>query len=120
MEQNKDLIDASLKQLKTGEELNNLLAQIQKRGIEKILEGELDDHLGYQKNEGALKPNAWNGYFAKMVKTSFGDSEIQVPKDRDATFNPMLIPKRKSMAEGLKSVIVSLHARGMSVSDIEV
>jgi len=55
----------------------------------------------------------------KMVKTSFGDSEIQVPRDRDATFNPMLIPKRKSMAEGLESVIVSLYARGMSVSDIE-
>jgi len=55
----------------------------------------------------------------KMVKTSFGDSEIQVPRDRDATFNPMLIPKRKSMAEGLESVIVSLYARRMSVSDIE-
>ncbi len=119
MEQNNDLIDAFLKQLKTGEELNNFLAQVQKRGIEKILEGELDDHLGYPKNEKALKPNARNGYSSKMVKTSFGDSQIQVPRDRDATFNPMLIPKRKSMAEGLESVIVSLYARGMSVSDIE-
>ena len=119
MEQNKDLIDAFLKQLKTGEELNSFLSQVQKRGIEKILEGELDAHLGYEKNEKALKPNARNGFSSKNIKTSFGETEIQVPRDRDASFNPMLIPKRKNMAEGLESVIVSLYARGMSVSDIE-
>jgi transposase-like protein len=44
---------------------------------------------------------------------------MQVPRDRDASFNPMLIPKRQSMADGLENVIVSLYAKGMSVSDIE-
>ena len=54
-----------------------------------------------------------------MRKTSYGEEEIKVPRDRDASFNPMIIPKRKSMVEGLENVIVSLYAKGMSVSDIE-
>lgn len=56
---------------------------------------------------------------SKKVKTSFGESQIQVPRDRDASFNPMLIPKRQSMMDGLENVIVSLYAKGMTVSDIE-
>ena len=120
MEQkHQELLDAFLKQLKTGEELNGFLAQLQKRGIEKILEGELDAHLGYQKHDKALSSNARNGYSSKKVKTSLGESEIAVPRDRDASFNPMLIPKRQRMVDGLENVIVSLYAKGMSVSDIE-
>ncbi|WP_338770157.1 transposase [Bernardetia sp. ABR2-2B] len=53
------------------------------------------------------------------MKTSFGQSQIKVPRNREASFNPMLIPKRKSMVEGIENVIVSLYAKGMSVSDIE-
>jgi transposase-like protein len=119
MKQNTELIDAFLKQLKTGEQLNDFLSQIQKRGIEKILEGELDAHLGYQKNEKAHRSNSRNGYSSKSVKTSFGESEIQVPRDRDASFNPMLLPKRQTMVDGLENIIVSLYAKGMSVNDIE-
>ncbi|MCC6634678.1 MAG: IS256 family transposase [Chitinophagaceae bacterium] len=113
------LADAFLKQLKTGEELNSFLAQLQKRGIEKILEGELDAHLGYKKNEKTTSSNARNGTSTKQVKTSFGETAIQIPRDRDASFNPILIPKRQSMADGLENVIVSLYAKGMTVSDIE-
>ena len=53
------------------------------------------------------------------MKTSYGESEIKVPRDREATFNPIIVPKRESMVEGLEEVIVSLYAKGMSVSDIE-
>lgn len=119
MEPNQHLIDDFLKQLKTGEELNNFLAQLQKRGIEKILEGELDAHLGYEKHEKTSSSNNRNGYSSKKVKTSFGASDIQVPRDRDASFNPMLVPKRQNMIDGIETVIVSMYAKGMSVSDIE-
>jgi transposase-like protein len=119
MDKEQMLSDAFLKQFKTGEELSNFLAQLQKRGIEKMLEGELDAHLGYEKHEKTTTSNARNGFSSKRIKTSFGESEIQVPRDRDATFNPMLIPKRQSMVDGLENVIVSLYAKGMSVSDIE-
>lgn len=119
MDNEQQLTDAFLKQLKTGDQLNSFLAQLQKRGIEKILEGELDAHLGYEKHAKTSSGNARNGTSSKQVKTSFGESTIQVPRDREASFNPMLLPKRQSMADGLENVIVSLYAKGMSVSDIE-
>lgn len=53
------------------------------------------------------------------MRTSFGESQIQVPRDRDASFNPMLVPKRGNMIDGIENVIVSLYAKGMSNSDIE-
>lgn len=115
-----DLLNAEfLKQFKTGEEFSNFLKQIQKRGIEKMLEGELDGHLGYPKHEQTSVNNARNGFTKKKVRTSFGESEIRVPRDREASFNPMLVPKRTSMVDGIENVIVSLYAKGMSNSDIE-
>ena len=115
-----DLIpDEFFKQFKTGEELNNFLKSIQKRGIEKMLEGELDAHLDYDKHSHRKEDNSRNGYSTKTIKTSYGNDQIKVPRDRDASYNPMIIPKRKSMVEGLENVIVSLYAKGMSVSDIE-
>lgn len=108
-----------LKQFKTGEELTGFLKQLQKRGIEKMLEGELDGHLGYGKHLKGDSANARNGFGTKKVKTTFGESEIRVPRDRDSSFNPMLLPKRKGMVDGIENVIVSLYAKGMSNSDIE-
>eukprot|EP01036_Dinobryon_divergens_P034625 gene34625-44763_t len=107
------------KQFKTGEDLYSFLGQLQKRGLEKMLEGELDAHLGYEKHEKTTTPNARNGFSNKKIKTSFGESEIQVPRDRDASFNPIIVPKRQNMLDGLENVIVSLYAKGMSNSDIE-
>lgn len=66
-----------------------------------------------------MSSNARNGYLNKKVKTSFGESEIQVPRDRESSFNPIIVPKRQNMVDGLENVIVSLYAKGMSVSDIE-
>lgn len=119
MKQEDIITDEFLKQFKTGKELNDFLAQIQKRGIEKMLEGELDGHLGYDKHEQTGVDNARNGYGKKKVKTNYGEAEIRVPRDRDASFNPIIVPKRESMVEGLEEVIISLYAKGMSVSDIE-
>ena len=119
MEKEELLNDDFLKQFKSGEELNDFLKQLQKRGIEKMLEGELDGHLGYVKNQKSDNPNARNGFSEKKVRTSMGESNIQVPRDRDASFNPMIVPKRGSMVDGLENIIVSFYAKGMSNSDIE-
>ena len=115
-----DLLDEDfLKQFKNGDELNSFIQQLKKRGIEQLLEGELDAHLGYDRHDRSDTPNARNGHSKKSIKTTEGTVEINVPRDRDASFNPMLVPKRKSMVEGIENVIVSLYAKGMSVSDIE-
>lgn len=113
------LNDEFLKQFKTGEELTSFLKSIQKRGIEKMLEGELDAHLDYEKHQISNNSNSLNGYTSKKVKTSLGESNINIPRDRDASFNPMLVPKRTNMVDGIENVIISLYAKGMSNSDIE-
>ncbi|UBZ06243.1 IS256 family transposase [Salegentibacter mishustinae] len=115
-----DLFDDDfLKQFKSGEELSNFLKQLQKRGLEKMLEGELDSHLDYKKSQRSIEGNTRNGYSQKKVRSSYGEDSIKVPRDRDGSFNPMIVPKRKNMVDGIENVIVSLYAKGMSNSDIE-
>ena len=113
------ITDDFLKQFKTGDELTGFLKQIQKRGIQMMLEGELDAHLDYAKHQKSKESNTRNGYSKKKVRTSFGESRITVPRDRDASFNPMIVPKRGNMVDGIENVIISLYAKGMSNADIE-
>src|SRR5690625_5041548 len=75
------LSDEFLKQFTTGQELTDFLKQVQTRGIEKMLEAELDAHLGYDKHIKAKADNARNGYGKKKIKTSLGETEIQVHRD---------------------------------------
>uniref|UniRef100_UPI00404B3E52 IS256 family transposase n=1 Tax=Flavobacterium sp. TaxID=239 RepID=UPI00404B3E52 len=119
MNKHTEHFDEILSQIKTGDELNDFLKQLQKRGIEKMLEGEFNEHLGYDKHQKIITDNKRNGTTHKTIKTSFGESQIHVPRDRDGSFNPMIIPKRKNMIDGLENVIVSLYAKGMSNHDIE-
>jgi len=111
--------DAFLKQFKTGDDLYSFLNQLQKRGVEAILEGEMDNHLGYEKHGDSTGENVRNGHGTKKVRNQFGESQIQVPRDRRSTFEPVLVPKRKNIVDGLENLIISLYAKGMSVSDIE-
>lgn len=108
-----------LKQFKSGEELTSFLGELQKRGIEQLLEGELDAHLDYEKHQKSKGSNYRNGHTTKRIKSSFGETEINVPRDRDSSFNPMLVKKRQNTIDGIENVIISLYAKGMSVSDIE-
>jgi transposase-like protein len=115
-----DLLDSSfLKQFKTSEELNDFLKVLQKRAVEQMLEGEMDDHIGYEKHQKTKLQNSRNGYIKKKIKTSYGESEINVPRDREATFSPVLVPKRHSIVDGIEDVIISLYSKGMSNRDIE-
>ena len=84
-----------------------------------MLEAELDAHLDNEKHDKTTTGNYRNGHGTKKIKTSFGQHEIKVPRDRDSTFNPMFVPKRENIAQGVENVIISLYAKGMSVSDIE-
>ena len=108
-----------LKSSKDGLELQSFFRELQARAVSQMLEGEMDSHLGYEKHERSGQGNSRNGYTSKKVRGDQGDLEIQVPRDRDGTFNPIIVPKRKNMIDGVENVIVSLYAKGMSVSDIE-
>jgi len=115
-----DLFDAEfLKEFKTPEDFNHFMTTLYKRGIEKMLEGELDAHLGYDKHESTPNKNSRNGYSKKKIKTEYGKTEINVPRDRDSSFDPVIVPKRSQLSSGVENVIISLYAKGMSNSDIE-
>jgi len=106
---------------KTMGELNEFMGSLFKRGIEKMLESELTEHLGYDKNDpsGNGSGNSRNGKTPKLIKTESGEVIIDVPRDRNADFEPMIVPKRQKVIEKIESIVVSLYAKGMSTRDIE-
>ena len=90
--------------------------------LENGLEGELDDELGYTKYDYRNKSgeNSRNGYSKKTLKTSFGETEIKIPRDRDGEFEPQLIKKNQTTLTGdIEEKILSMYAKGMTTSDIE-
>lgn len=113
--------DEFLKKFKTEEELSDFLKKLHARGLEKMLEGEMDVHLGYKKNEpeGNNSGNSRNGLTEKTIKTEYGESKINVPRDRNSSFSPIIVPKNKSNSVSIENAVISLYAKGMSVSDIE-
>lgn len=111
--------DEFLKSFKSGEEFQSFMKNLHRRGMEKLLEGELDAHLDYQKHGRRTSINSRNGYGTKQVVTDYGEDTIRVPRDRDASFEPMLVPKRTKFTTGIENAIISLYAKGMSNTDIE-
>jgi len=111
------------KEVKTQDDLfgkDGILKQLSKQLMERLLEAEMINHLGYAKHaiEGHNGGNSRNGKTKKTVKTGNGDIEIAVPRDRESEFEPILIEKRKSHLKGLDDQILSLYAKGMTVRDI--
>ena len=101
-------------------ELSSFMDSLFKRGIEKMLEAELGEHLGYDKYspEGKGTGNSRNGKSRKLLKSSNGTLTIEVPRDRNSSFEPLVVPKRQGVIDKIESIIISLYARGMSVEDI--
>jgi putative transposase len=102
----------------TGE--GGLLGKLTKMVIEGALEGELDDHLGYAKNDPAGRDggNSRNGHRAKTVLTDTGPVDISVPRDRDASFEPRMVAKRQRRLTGVDEMVISLSAKGLTHGEI--
>ncbi len=107
------------KSFKNGEDLTSFFKQMHKRAVEHMLEAELDALLDNEKHEKTKEGNYRNGHGIKKIKSSFGETEIKVPRDRASSFEPALVPKRHNLIEGLENIIISFYAKGISVSDIE-
>jgi putative transposase len=109
------------KNLKSGKELDELISVIYKQGVEAVLNAEMDEHLGYQKN--GTKPentdDIRNGTSIKTLKSDIGDVEINIPRDRNSTFEPIIVPKHKRFSEKIEDVIIGMYSRGMTTRDIE-
>lgn len=107
-------------QPKSVADMQNALKDIFGPMFEAMLQGEMDSHLGYQNNERGEKQstNRRNGYTQKTLKTTTGDVPIQVPRDRDGSFEPVVVPKRKRDVSAIEDKVLAMYAKGMSQRDI--
>lgn len=98
-----------------------IFARLFAQTLEQILEAELSEHLGYEPYEakGRNSGNSRNGHYAKKVRTSAGETQIEVPRDRQGQFEPQIIQKYASNTNELEEKIIGLYAKGMSVRDIQ-
>lgn len=124
MEIDPKLIDKLLADYEKPEDIigeNGLLKQLTKALVERALHAELTTHLGYEKHspEGHNSGNSRNGASRKRLKGDFGTVEIAVPRDREASFEPKLVPKGKTRFPGFDDKILSLYARGMTTREIQ-
>ena len=110
-----------LSQFKTEADVSKFLKQLHAQVLEKMLEGEMDAHLGYEKNSiaGNNSGNSRNGSYPKKIQTEHGEAVISIPRDRNGQFEPIAVPKHESRGLSIEKLVISLYAKGMSVSDIE-
>ena len=119
-----ELIDELLAGARTEEQLvgpGGVLAGLTKRLLERAMEVELTDHLGYEHGESPPggTGNTRNGSTPKTLATEHGPVELETPRDRDASFEPKIVRKRQRRFEGFDDKIIALYSRGLSTRDIE-
>lgn len=119
-----ELLDELLKDGKTAADIfgrDGLLKQLTKRLVEHALEGELTDHLGYPKHApiAKLSDNSRNGSSRKTLKGDMGEIPIDIPRDREGSFDPRLIKKHQTRFDGFDDKIIAMYARGMTTRDIQ-
>ena len=119
-----ELLDELLSDYETPEDLlgdEGLFKQLKKALLERALGAELTDHLGYEKGDpaGRGSGNSRNGHSGKTVLTEDGAVELAVPRDRNGSFEPAIVPKGERRLDGFDDRILSLYARGMTVREIQ-
>ncbi len=122
--QKQRLIDELLKDYDGPESFwgeSGVFSQLKKQIIERTLDAEMDEHLGYSKHDpkGTNSGNSRNGRGSKTVVIDSEELELEPPRDRNCSFEPQLIPKRQKYFEGFNDKIIAMYARGMSVRDIK-
>lgn len=109
------------KQFKSKENFQEYFNSLYKQGIEEMLQGELDEHLGYSKHttEGYNTGNSRNGSFPKTVTTeNVGEVVLNIPRDRNGEFEPHIIPKGQTISSKIEDAVLGMYSRGMTTSDV--
>ena len=104
--------------IKTAEDIQAALKDLMGGTIQEMLEAELDEHLGYSSYERSDNSNYRNGRKTKKIRGNLGETEIEVPQDRDETFEPKVVKKRQKDISGIEQKIISLYAKGMTTRQI--
>ncbi len=106
------------KSIKTEKDLNDFSQMLTKITVEAALNAELDDHLGYDKHQPSSTDNSRNGFSSKTLKTDDGQFEVDIPRDRDSSFEPQLVKKHQTRFTTMDDKILFLYAQGMSTREI--
>ncbi|WLQ17017.1 IS256 family transposase [Hahella aquimaris] len=106
------------KSLKTEKDLNEFRQMLTKATVEAALNAELDVHLGYEKHQSSNSDNSRNGYSSKTLRTEDGQFEVNTPRDRQGSFEPLLVKKQQTRFTTMDDKILSLYAKGMSTREI--
>ena len=104
--------------IETAEDIQDALKDLLGETIKEMMEAEMDDHLGYSKSERSDSDDYRNGYKTKHVNSSYGSMEIEVPQDRNSTFEPQIVRKRQKDISDIDSKIISMYAKGMTTRQI--
>jgi putative transposase len=109
-----------LKKLKTSKDVSNFAKELIAPVLQEMLESEMTEHLGYDKHslKGKNSGNNRNGHSKKILKTSFGQSQIAVPRDRNGDFEPEAVRKYETVDSDVEEKIISMYAKGMTTRDI--
>lgn len=120
-ERERELVKLLAEQCSNMQDVQQLLKNLFKGTIEQMLEAEMEEHLGYEKHSSAGdgSGNSRNGYNKKTLQTEFGQTELQVPRDRNGEFDPKVIAKYQTKTDDLENRIIAMYAKGMSNRDIE-
>ena len=104
--------------IQTAEDVQEALKDLLGGTLKELMEAEMDTHLGYQKSERSDGDNYRNGYKTKRVNTNYGSMEIDVPQDRNSSFDPQIVKKRQKDISGIDQKIISMYAKGMTTRQI--
>lgn len=119
----KEQIRALIKErnMKTTDDISSMLKDLFGETLQEMMEAEMDTTLGYSKNDSGGKEtsNRRNGHSKKTVTSEYGDSEIQVPRDRDGEHEPLIVKKHQKNLTGIEEQIIALYSKGMTVRDIQ-
>ena len=104
--------------IKSAKDIEDALKDLLGGTIQEMLESEMDEHLGYQEYERSSNPDYRNGRKTKKIRGNFEETEIEVPQDRDGSFEPKVVKKRQKDISGIEQKIISLYAKGMTTRQI--
>ena len=107
--------------IKSTGDLSDIFQELFREGVQEMLKAEMDEHLGYEKHapDSVTFSNSRNGKTSKTVRTKLGNIALEVPRDRDGTFNPQVVPKRSRIMSDIEDHVLSLYTHGMTTRDIE-
>lgn len=104
--------------IKNANDIQEALKDLLGDTLKKMLEAEMDEHLGYEKGQKRTSTNARNGYKEKKVRSHYGEVDLTVPQDRESSFEPVVVPKRQKDISRIEQQIISMYARGLSTRQI--